>query len=302
MKTDKDLMNKVAHGKTKLRVLTAEESSAMKKVLMDIYKDISSLCNRHKLTYMLAGGSCLGAIRHNGFIPWDDDLDMIMPREDYEKFIALCEQGEMGAKYEMTYPCKERDTKNLYIKVYRKNSLNLEIMCDNEKFPNGLYIDVFPMDGVPNSIIMQKIKGFIADAFHFMAVSVLYAQYPSASMKEFVSNNKVLKRRYMLRMAIGRIMGIIPHRLWAYWYDLFVKCNTQTAKVGIPTGRKHYCGEILPRDVFFPPIKAAFEDIMTYIPHDYDRYLRNLYGDYMQIPPVEKRERHFVIDFKLPEN
>lgn len=301
MQTDTELMNKVAHGKTMLRELTTEETAAMKKALLEIYKDISSLCDKYGLIYMLAGGSCLGAVRHKGFIPWDDDLDLIMPRKDYDKFIVLCEKGEMGDKYEMTYPNKNRDSKNLFLKVYRKNSVNKEVMCDNMPFPCGLYVDIFALDGAPNSRAMQKLKGIIADILHFITVSVLYSQYPSRSMKEFSSLYPTLKRRYELRCAIGRFFGVIPHKLWAYWYDVFVKCDKHRKYWCIPTGRKHYCGEILPQKVYTPTTKALFEGVEVNIPGDYDTYLSNLYGDYMQLPPESKRERHFVMDFKLPD-
>lgn len=302
MKTDTDLMNKVAHNTTMLRELTTEESIAMKLALVDIYKDIAALCEKNGLTYMLAGGSCLGAVRHKGFIPWDDDLDLMMPRSDYDKFIELCEKGNIGDKYEMTYPNKKKDSKNLFMKVYRKNSLNLEVMCDNMPFPCGLYIDIFPIDRVPNNKVVQRIKGWTADVLHFIAVSVLYSQYPSKSMKEYSSLNKTLERRYKLRCFIGNICGVFSHKRWAYWYDSFVQQNKHSKFLCLPTGRKHYCGEILPQEVYIPTTKAMFEGVEVNIPGDYDTYLKNLYGDYMQLPPEDKRERHFVMDFKLPDD
>ena len=88
MKSDSELMNELAHKTNYLHEMTSSESSAMKRALLDIYRDVAKLCEKEGLTLMLSGGSCLGAIRHKGFIPWDDDLDVMMRRDDYEKFLS----------------------------------------------------------------------------------------------------------------------------------------------------------------------------------------------------------------------
>ena len=98
MKSDSELMNELAKRTDYLRELTEEESKAL-----DMYVDIARLCEQHQLTVMLCGGSCLGAIRHKGFIPWDDDLDLLMPRHDYEQLIRLLEQGALGKNYEFNH-------------------------------------------------------------------------------------------------------------------------------------------------------------------------------------------------------
>ena len=96
MKSDFELMNELAKRSDYLRELTDDESKALKKTLLAMYVDIARLCEAHNLTVMLCGGSCLGAIRHKGFIPWDDDLDLLIPRRDYEQMIRLLEQVELG--------------------------------------------------------------------------------------------------------------------------------------------------------------------------------------------------------------
>lgn len=100
MKSDSELMNELAHKTNYLHEMTSSESSAMKRALLDIYRDVAKLCEKEGLTLMLSGGSCLGAVRHKGFIPWDDDLDVMMRRDDYERLIRLCKEGRLGDKYE----------------------------------------------------------------------------------------------------------------------------------------------------------------------------------------------------------
>ena len=302
MKSDSELMNELAHKTNYLHEMTSSESSAMKRALLDIYRDVAKLCEKEGLTLMLSGGSCLGAIRHKGFIPWDDDLDVMMRRDDYEKLIRLCKEGRLGNKYEFDYPNRDTDAKTVFLKIYRKNSFNIELFNENSPFPKGLYIDVFALDSVPKYKIAQAIKGFIANVIQFVSIMVLYAQYPSEYLSEFVSLDSSLKRRFQIKKMLGSIFGIIPHAKWVYWFDRFVASSKRGNPLGIPTGRKYYNGEIFDASVYFPPKEALFEGEIVYIPADYDRYLTNLYHDYMQLPPVEKRERHFIVKFQLPND
>lgn len=302
MKSDSELMNELAKRTDYLRKLTEEESAALKKELLAMYVDIHRLCKAHHLTVMLCGGSCLGAIRHHGFIPWDDDLDLLMPRRDYEQLIRLLEQGKLGEKYEFDAPNAKTDAKNVFLKIYRKNTRNVDIYSDEKMpFPKGVAIDVFALDAVPGTSLGQKMKGIIANGLQFISITVLYAQYPSQHLKEFMSLDPDMKRRYRFKCALGKLFGIIPHRKWVWWFDRFVASEREDRPLGIPTGRKYYAGEIFPRDVYLPAQEVEFEGTKVYVPNKYDPYLRNLYKDYMKLPPVEKREQHFIVELKLPQ-
>lgn len=320
MKSDSQLLNELAHKTHFLRELRPEESSAMKKALLVMYNDLATLCDHHGLTMMLSGGSCLGAVRHQGFIPWDDDLDVMMPRIDYERLIVLLHEGALGDKYDYSAPNPTTESTCVFLKIYRKESLNVDIFSLNAPFPKGLYIDVFAIDAVPRNRIIRSIKGFIANALQFCSILTLYANYRNEVVETYMSLDKSLYRRYRLKCVLGRMAGIVPRYKWLWWFDRFVGSSTTRPKPtytvteninqrfsapshvlwGIPTGRKYYTGEVFDKNVFIPTIPAVFEGITVQIPNGYDIYLRNLYHDYMQLPPTDKRERHFICKFQLP--
>lgn len=301
MKSESQIMSELSHKTHYLRELSQEESKALKKAILDIYKDVAALCDKHNLTYMMSGGTCLGAVRHQGFIPWDDDLDIMMPREDYDALILLLEAGELGPKYEFTYPNANKDANTIFLKIFRKNSKDIEIHNASTPFPKGIYLDVFALDSVPKSQIAQKIKGFFANVIQFISIARLYKQYPSKQLKEYMMMDSELKKRYYIKIFLGTVFGFLSHAKWIYWFDRFVSCSKEHRQWGIPTGRKYYCGEIFDKDVYVPVTKGVFEGLEVNLPHDTDKYLRNLYKNYMELPPVEKRERHFICEFELPK-
>lgn len=298
MKSDTAILNEISQKSPYLHRLTDEESAKLKELLLKMYQAIAKVCVANNLIFMLGGGSCLGAVRHQGFIPWDDDLDLMMPRDDYEKLIELCKDGALGEKYEINTPSKDQDCKNGYLKIYYKGTLDNELYNENTPFPKGVFIDVFPMETAPQNSLIRRFKGFVSDTMQFITTSVLYAQYPSKKYKEFISMDPDSKKRYDFRVTIGNFLKIIPHQKWIYWFDQFNSASKPTGLMTIPTGRNHYIGEVQPTDVFLPVKFMKFEGIDCPVPADTHRYLSSLYGDYMKMPPEEKRERHFVYEFK----
>lgn len=299
MKTDTQLLNEIAQKTDLLRQLTVDESAELKKKLLEIHNTIISICDKNGLRIMLSGGSCLGSIRHGGFIPWDDDLDMIMPRNDYEKLIKLYEEGQVDNQLLFEYPSKRKDVKNNYLKVFLKNTTLKEMFDDSDIFPSNIFVDVFPMDYAPQNKVLRKTKAIISDGLQFICTCVLYKKFPSRNLEVFYKQDAEAFRRYKLRLVVGGLFSFFSHRRWVYLFDEFNKCSKVSTHYTIPCGRKHYSGEILPSEVFFPPLESSFEGVKTYLPHSPHDYLSNLYGDYMQIPPEEKRERHFIIDIKF---
>ena len=300
MKSFTDLLNIAARKSHILKELTPQEQKQLKTALLEEYKVIAEFCEKHGLIVFLGGGSCLGAVRHRGFIPWDDDLDLNMPRADYDRLIVLIEQGEFPDGYEFSYPSKDKDCKSPFLKIYKKGTKCIEIFDIGTNFPRGIFIDIFPMENVPSSGIQRFFKAWCFEIVNAIAVSVFFYENQNPEFEKFVSVDEELKKVYNTRCLIGRMFSWIGHRRIAYWADRMACHEIEGDLVTYPSGRRHYKGEMMPRSVFLPVSKGVFEGVEVNLPGQPKRYLENLYGKtYMQLPPEEKRERHFVVEFKL---
>lgn len=299
MKTDTEILNEIARKTSILRLLSEEECAQLKQTLLEMHNDIVSLCEEHKITIMLGGGSCLGAIRHKGYIPWDDDLDLMMPREDYEKLIMLFNEGKVDKKYLFEYPQKARDVKNNFLKIYLKGTVCKDIYDDNCLSPSHIFIDVFPMDYAPENMLYRRVKASFSDFLQAVCTCTLYSQYKSSNLEFFSKQDDEAWKRYKLRMLLGKLFSFSSHKKWVYWFDRFNAKSKKSKFMTVPTGRNHYLKETLPVESFLPVKEVSFEGQKAYVPGGYDQYLRHLYGDYMKVPPIDKRERHFIVDIKF---
>lgn len=283
-----------------LRELSEDESKKLKGVLLEIYTDIIQVCKKNNLTVMLVGGSALGAVRHNGYIPWDDDLDVAMPRCDYNKLPSLLKQT-FPEKYECTGAGFSVKPELGFIKVQKKGTL-LKTLNENDNERPCIAIDVFPIENVPNSKLIRLFHGCVVNILLYISVCVKLYEKKDSPFTQILLSDEQGKKSLKKRLGFGKLFSFIhPYPVWYNKCDKTVQkyVNKETRLVSIPTGRGHYFGEIQPRSIFFPPAKHDFEGIESNIPNNYDKYLSALYGDYMQIPPVEKREKHFIVEIKF---
>lgn len=246
----------------------------MKKIQLNILLDIDKFCEKNNIRYYLCGGSLLGAIRHKGFIPWDDDIDICMPRPDYEKFLSTY----MNEYYKLFHWKRNNKCLCTFAKVYDNRTL----LTENGDFGEslGVNIDVFPVDGLPKD--KRKINSTIKK------MKILWGLVVCATVKDISKRTKQKKLEIRLMRMIYRlfpikhfITGIVISSAQKYSFDN----SNKVATLVWGYGNK----EIIHHKTASEYIKAEFEGHMLNIPRNYEEYLINIFGDYMKLPPKEER-------------
>ena len=251
------------------------------KTEVEILDEIDRICKKHFITYYLIGGTLLGAVRHSGFIPWDDDLDIAMPRKDFEKFLEVCET-ELSDGFDVLSSKTESYSK-LYAKVQKKNTLFLE--QDSLKYQHneeswGIFVDIFPLDNARKGFGTRMRWEMVKKTDHFLFRKIVI----KANCKSF--KDKIMRL----------LLSFISINFLKKYRDKLCKLHdnnnhcTHLINMGSP---KNYGHELWFIDKWIPAVQLEFEGKMYPAPHDYDNVLTILYGaDYMQVPPIEKRVTH----------
>lgn len=279
-----------------LKIINDADLFKLQECLLRMYCDIKAVCDKYNLTIVLGGGSALGAVRHNGFIPWDDDLDLNMPRKDYEKLLSVLE-NELGEEYYFSAP-HSKDVESQFLKIHKKDTIFSDIFdkCEN----TGVWIDIFPIDYAPNSVLMQKVKGFLVDVLVYISISLFISQKSNELVfKHYKENGR------FIRYCIAKMTNIllpISHKKIFNFIDSIAFCKNASNYVTVATGRARYAGECMPIADLFPVRELYFDGIKVNVYNNVEGYLSRLYGDYMKIPPVEKREHHSVSKFYISDD
>lgn len=252
----------------------------IKQIELEILLSFDQFCKEHNLYYTLAGGTLLGAIRHNGFIPWDDDIDVMMPREDYMRFVELTKhisiEENLGI---LTYENEEYNYP--FLKVYRKNTVAK--MIDNMT-SHGIWIDVFPLDTLPSNL--DEVKKF------FKRTRALRALIISSTTNIAACKIDV---KIVAKLALMGLTKVVGSKNICKFSDKYAqKYNIkQTGYIGGALWG-YGCGERMPICEYMKSVDVNFEGFYFPAPSCWEMYLKGLYGDYMKLPPEEKRKVHNI--------
>lgn len=264
-----------------------EEINHIKEVELMILKDFIEICEKHDIEYYLIYGTQIGAIRHQGFIPWDDDIDVILFRKDYEKFLRIMEENP-NEKYTI-FDSRYNEE---YFFQFGRMSLNgtywAEYWDKQVSFKLGLHIDLFILDNLPDN----KLKRWI-----FIQRCYYLTRLHSISVLTFDNYSKILNSVLNIAHKFLNSFGFGPKYFQKRLYNLFNKYNSKDSE--FVTDLTLIERPTFKRTDYKPPKKALFEGIEMNIPNNDDNTLIPIYGDYMQIPPEEERFNHVLneIDF-----
>lgn len=268
------------------------ELDECKKIELQILKSVKQFCMAKHIRYYLCGGTLIGAIRHKGFIPWDDDIDIMMPRKDYKRFIQLFpEEGING--FRLLSPYTEEDCCIVYSKVYDPQTLKQDKEFDKKYWKYGVDIDIFPTDGLPKSEseCNKYFKTQYRD-FHLFLALVGGYDFNGGVFKQLVKIifTSVIKFAGKLNILSAKKLC---ERINARAEKYVLEDSEQIAVSIFPHYGKR---EIVDKMGFLKQIEVEFEEDIFTAPSSYHEYLVSLYGNYMKLPPVNQRCSHHRSD------
>ncbi len=251
------------------------EGSTLRKAqlrMLEILKEIDKICKKHNITYWLDGGTMLGCARHKGFIPWDDDLDIAVFEEDYERLLRILQQ-ELPSQYRVEWHGNNKKYSYNFAKVVDSKSFveQAEDTWTPRAGITGLWVDIFPM--IHGNRPIRKM------------VEPLYGRCFRHS-RNLDGDKYKMMFAYLLYPFAFILLGIAKIACLFISKDKFVN-SYGTGRLNAQYSTRH-------RSWVIPTTDMQFEDGVFPMPHNYDTYLTALYGDYMQIPPEDKRETHLA--------
>lgn len=257
-------------------------------------KDMNAFFEKHGIKYCLIGGSLLGKVRHDGFIPWDDDFDIAMSHKDYYKLMKAFETDDCDfcKDYDLRGPGYVKGAEVRVAKIYKNDSV-WEPVTQKANAMNKIFIDIFVIDYVPENKIKMWFKGLRSD--FLIGVIGCVETKENIKIEDDMNLGLLWKIQYKFRVVAGKMFLLFGSlQEWYNKFDRATRYKKKTSRCTIPTGKIFYFGEIVPSEYFFPFKKTDFCGVESWVPNMPEAYLNNRYGNWQKVPKEGDREIHFV--------
>ena len=249
---------------------------------LEVMKELHSYCVKHGLNYVLGYGTLLGAVRHQGFIPWDNDMDILMPRSDVEKLVELNKTEPIGHNIRLFHYTTDKNYHYPIVRACNMKTIVQPTYLREQIDDMGVWVDVFPLDGIsrPKLIFQKPLRNFYLK----MMNATMYVPESESGKKE------------KLRSFIIRHMPDKNHKYERHLSSVCAWSNYEKAKTVcvICEEEPPFEKQLMDREDVENPMLAPYEDAEFFIPRNADKYLTLQYGDYMQLPPEEDRMTHSI--------
>ncbi|GFI16708.1 hypothetical protein IMSAGC009_01875 [Lachnospiraceae bacterium] len=268
------------------KVLNAAELKQLHKIELEMLIEIDRICKKNKIKYTLIGGSLLGAVRHKGFIPWDDDADVAMLREEYDHFVEACEADLDKSRFYFQDMNATEGYRWGYGKLRRKNTVFMREGQEHMPYEQGVFVDIFPGDAVPDKILLRKLHKFHC----FCIRKIMWSEVGKNTDKSIIMR------------ILYKCLSTIPEKTIKQHINSFIRrCNKRNNDLVrtylFPTRKGVYGYQ---REWYNNTEDILFEGISLQGSIYRAEYLKRKFGDnYMELPPAEKRQCHPVSQFKV---
>lgn len=276
-----------------MQVLSEQQLKQLHQVLLEILDDVIRVCDKHHLKFILIGGSAIGALRNGGIIPWDDDIDIAMPRRDFEEFCRIIRQ-DFPEKYAMLHPQDPENFGRVIPKIRLRGTCYRTIL-EQDLTDCGVFLDIYTIENVPDNKLKRTFQGFMAMAMGLgLACRRLYRG--RKWFRQFMPG-----MGFTVKCALGFMLSFASYETWARWTDYWhSRCRDENSLyVSIPADCRHYFGELNRRELLLDTVGVSFEGRNCQVPRDAEDYLGPIYGDYMTPPPPEQQVRNCYLEFSL---
>lgn len=270
---------------TQRHVLSEEELKQLQSVELELLVEFDRICRAHNIIYSIDGGTLLGAVRHGGFIPWDDDADVIMVRSEYVKFKKIAEKELDKDRFYLQDMDNTEGYRWGYGKLRRKNSSFVRMNQEHMPYEQGIFMDIFICDNVPENYSARRICNF---------VSYIY--------RKFLWSKVGCQVEHGVKRVLMKLISQIPEKAIKRSYRRYIRHRNKKASnwvkcLTFPACNKTYGYK---REWYEDVEDITFEDVMLKGSRKKEEYLEFLYGDYMSLPPIEKRKVHPVSKIEFP--